>query len=167
MNRVSEALQRTDILEVEKLKLAARNDAFSRIAVWQAAAFVFLLCFVWCIELLDIPAFAFGAGGTAYRIVRLSLLTAGVFAAGIVAIGHTYEQQRSLLRKLLETCTYCHRVKLPDSTWEHVDVYFIRHYPVGMRRSTCPQCEQMVAEVEKLKATRPGISALSAPLSSS
>ena len=46
---------------------------------------------------------------------------------------------------------------MPDARWEHVDVYFIRHYPVGMRRGTCPDCEQMVAEVERLKSTSAGV----------
>lgn len=157
MTSIKSAIRNSDLPENEKLKLSARYDAFARIAIWQAAAFIFLLCYVWCIELLDIPSLAYGATGRSFSIVRISLLTAGVLAAAVVAIGHTYEQQRTLLRKLLETCTYCHRVKMPDSTWEHVEVYFIRHYPVGMRRGTCPDCEQMVNEVEKLKATRAGV----------
>jgi hypothetical protein len=144
---VKTEIRQSELPEDEKLKLSARCDAFSRIAVWQAAAFGFLLCFVWCVEWLDIPALAFGMPPTPTNSIRLSLLTAGILAAAVVAIGHTYEQQRHLLRKLLETCAYCHRVKMPNGAWEHVEVYFIRHYPVGMQRGTCPACQQMLADV--------------------
>jgi hypothetical protein len=110
----------------EEIKINARRDAFTRIAFWQYMAFIFLLCFVWVIEVLDIPHRVFGVEDTPFS-------------------GHTYEQQRSLLRKLLKTCLYCHRVKTPHGHWEHVEEYFIKHYPVSMERGACPACEEMLA----------------------
>ncbi|OQA28726.1 MAG: hypothetical protein BWY59_00693 [Verrucomicrobia bacterium ADurb.Bin345] len=133
--------------EEERRKVASRRDAFWHIAFWQLMAFLFLLCFVWAVELLDLPAWAFGTEPAPFSLYRVCLLSAGVIAAGVAAIGYTYEQQRALLRKLLETCMYCHRVKTPDETWEHVELYFIKHYPVPMKRGCCPDCEKMLAEV--------------------
>lgn len=131
----------------EEIKMNARKDAFTQIACWQYMAFIFLLCFVWMIELLDIPYLAWGGEATPFSLFRFCVLTAAVLAAAVIAIGHTYEQQRSLLRKLLKTCLYCHRVKTPFGKWEHVEEYFIKHYPVSMERGACPACKEMLARM--------------------
>jgi hypothetical protein len=133
----------------EETKMNARRDAFARIAFWQYMAFIFLLCFVCVIEVLDIPHRAFGAEETPFSLYRVCLLSAAVIGAAVIAIGHTYEQQRSLLRKLLKTCLYCHRVKTPHGHWEHVEEYFIKHYPISMERGACPACEEMLTVMNK------------------
>ena len=133
----------------EEIKVNARRDAFTRIAFWQYMAFIFLLSFVWVIEILDIPYRAFGAEPTPFSLYRACLLSAAVIAAAVIAIGHTYEQQRSLLRKLLKTCLYCHRVKTVFGKWEHVEEYFIKHYPVSMERGACPSCEEMLSQMNE------------------
>jgi len=133
----------------EEVKINLRRDAFASIAIWQIAAFIFLLCLVWFNELLDIPAMMFGAEPTPFSLYRACLLSAAVITAGVVVIGHTYEKQRSLLKKLLETCMYCHRVKQPNGEWEHVEVYFIRHYPIAMSRGACPECREMLQHAHK------------------
>ncbi len=140
----------------EMKKVKTRRDAFARIAFWQSMAFLFLLCFVWANEMLDLPHLVFDAARSPFNPYRAWLLTAVVMAAGIFAIGYTYEQQRGILRRLLKTCMYCHRVQTPDGSWEHVEEYFIRHYPVPMDRVACGACEKMLLSVndaaEKQKA---------------
>jgi hypothetical protein len=133
----------------EEIKINARKDAFARIAFWQYMAFIFLLCVVWVIEVLDIPRRVFGVESTPFSLYRACLLTAAVIGAAVIAIGHTYEQQRALLRKLLKTCLYCHRVKTSFGKWEHVEEYFIKHYPVSMERGACPACEEMLSLMNK------------------
>lgn len=133
----------------EMKKVKTRRDAFARIAFWQTLAFVFCLCFVWANEILDLPHLVFDASRSAFNPYRAWLLTAVVMAAGIFAVGYTYEQQRGILRHLLRTCMYCHRVQTPDGTWEHVEEYFIRHYPVPMERVACAACEEMLVQVNK------------------
>ncbi len=143
----------------EEVKIKERRDAFASIALWQTMAFVFLLLVVCANELFDFPALVFGAKHVPFSVYRFCLLAAAIITAGIVTIGHTYEQQRSLLRKLLKTCLYCHRVQTSAGKWEHVEEYFIRHYPVAMDRGFCPSCEQMLASVEgsqEKKATKTG-----------
>lgn len=133
----------------EQIKIKARRDAFASIAFWQLMAFIFLLCMVWAGEVLDFPAVMFGGEETPFDWFRVSFLSAAVIAVAVLVVGHTYEQQRALLKKLLETCTFCHRVKTPDGTWQHVEEYFIDHYPVAMQRIACPSCEAMLAELQK------------------
>lgn len=135
----------------EETKIKARRDAFSSIAFWQILTFVFLLVFVWASELLDFPAQAFGDSTMGFSIYRACILSAGIIAAAVVAVGYTYEQQRALLRKLLKTCMYCHRVQTPDGQWQHVEVYFIRHYPVALDRCTCSDCESMLKDAQTKK----------------
>jgi hypothetical protein len=135
----------------EERKISVRRDSFTSIAVWQVVTFSLLLLFVWASELLDAPAHLFGSAPTPFSIYRVSVLTLGILAAAIVAVGHTYEQQRGLLRRLLKTCLYCHRVETPQGVWEHVEEYFIRHYPVPMDRVACPACEQMLESVADKK----------------
>jgi hypothetical protein len=140
----------------EERKVSARRDSFASIAVWQSVTFMLLLLFVWASELLDAPAHLFGCEPTPFNLYRVSILTLGILAAGIVAIGHTYEQQRNLLRKLLRTCLYCHRVQTPHGAWEHVEEYFIKHYPVPMDRVACPACERMLESVSDAKQVPAG-----------
>ena len=139
----------------EQIKILARRDAFASIAIWQIAAFALLLFFVWASEWLDAPSHLFDAEATPFSIYRVAVLSLGIIAAGIVTVGHTYEQQRTILRRLLKTCLYCHRVQTPQGIWEHVEEYFIKHYPVPMKRIACPACEDMLDSVaDKGGATR-------------
>jgi len=62
----------------EEVKINLRRDAFASIAIWQIAAFIFLLCLVWFNELLDIPAMMFGAEPTPFSLYRACLLSAAV-----------------------------------------------------------------------------------------
>ena len=131
----------------EEIKMNARRDAFARIAFWQYMTFIFLLVFVWVLEFLDIPYLLFGIAPTPFNPYRVCLISAAIIGAAVIAIGHTYEQQRALLRKLLKTCLYCHRVKTSFGKWEHVEEYFIKHYPISMERGACPSCSEMLSNM--------------------
>jgi len=127
------------------------KDAFASIALWQFMAFLLLLCFIWTSEILDLPALVFGAEETKFNIYRVLFLSAAVIAAGITAVGHSYEKQRKLVKNLLMTCLYCHRVKTDKGQWLHVEEYFLSHFPVAVDRSACPECQQMLQSIDKLQ----------------
>lgn len=126
----------------------SHGDAFANIALWQFMAFAMLLCFVWASELLDIPSMVFGMKETPFNLFRVSMLSAAIITAGIVAVGHTYEQQRRLVNELLMTCLYCHRVQTPDGKWEHVEEYFMDNFPVAIERGACPECQAMLSSID-------------------
>jgi len=128
-----------------------KKDAFSSIAVWQFTTFILLLCFVWVSEIFDLPAIVFGAKETPFNLFRASLLSAAVVVAGIIAVGHSYERQRRLVKQLLMTCLYCHRVKTDKGKWLHLDEYFMTHYPVAVDRMACPECDKMLKSVNDLE----------------
>lgn len=127
---------------------ARKLDAFSSVAIWQLLSFFCLLCFVWANEVIDFSSRIFGMDPAPFNLYRVCILSAGIITAGIITVGHTYERQRSLVKKLLMTCLYCHRVKTEDGTWEHVEEYFMKHYPVTLNRGPCPDCEKMLHSVD-------------------
>lgn len=135
----------------EKVMAVNKRDVFASVAVWQFMAFIFLLTFVWTSEILDLPALVFGANETPFNVYRASLLSAAVIVAGIIAVGHAYEKQRKLVKELMMTCLYCHRVKTDKGAWMHVEEYFLSHYPVSMDRSACPDCQKMLESVGALE----------------
>lgn len=124
------------------------KDAFSNVAIWQFMVFILLLCFIWANEILDLTSRMFGESPSDFNFFRACLLSAAVVTAGIVAVGHTYEKQKSIVEQLLMTCLYCHRVQNSDGEWEHVEEYFIRHYPIAINRAPCPDCAKMLASVD-------------------
>ena len=132
-----------------------KRDVFASIVLWQFMAFIFLLTFIWTSEILDLPFLVFGANETPFNIYRASLLSAAVISAGIVAVGHAYEKQRRLVKDLLMTCLYCHRVKTDKGCWMHVEEYFLAHYPVSMDRAACPECQKMLESVGALQKDVP------------
>jgi hypothetical protein len=129
-----------------KVRLSSK-DAFSSVAFWQLMCFVLLLCFVWASEVLDIPRLMFDAESTPFNLYRACVLSAAVITAGIVSVGHTYERQKAIIGRMLMTCVYCHRVMHDDGTWEHVEEYFVRNYPMEVDHGACPSCEAMLASV--------------------
>ncbi len=131
-------------------KTLSSGDAFASVAFWQLMIFVLLLCFTWASELLDLPA-AMGAKPTLFNLQRVCLLSAAIITAGIVAVGHTYETQKNVIRRMLMTCVYCHRIMHEDGSWEHVEEYFVRNYPMELARGACPECEAMLKAVGETK----------------
>jgi len=130
-----------------KPRMRPRADAFSGIAMWQFMTFLLLLCYVWVHEYFDLTAKVFDTEPEPFSPYRAFLMSAAVITAGVITVGHTYERQRSLVRKLLMTCLYCHRVKTDEGSWMHVEEYFLTHFPVDMERGACPECEAMLKSV--------------------
>jgi len=129
-----------------RMKLSTK-DAFSSVAFWQLMSFVLLLCFVWASEIIDLPRFMFDAESTPFSFYRVCVLSAAIITAGIVTVGHTYERQRAVIGRMLMTCVYCHRVMHDDGSWEHVEEFFVRNYPMEVDHGACPACAHMLETV--------------------
>lgn len=130
-----------------KGKITAKIDAFANVAFWQFMVFLFLLCFVWVNEVMDFAAIVFDTPVDEFNLYRGFILSAAVITGGVIAVGNTYEKQRKLVKSLLMSCAYCHRVKTDDGGWMHVEDFFLSHYPVGMDKGVCSDCETMLKSV--------------------
>ena len=124
-------------------------DAFSKIAFWQLMVFVMLMCFVWANEIMDLSHLWFGVAASPFNFYRGCMFTAVIIIGAIVAVGNTYEQQKAVVQNLLTTCSYCHRVRTGPDAWEHVEEYFLKHYPLDIRRGVCPECENMLKDLHE------------------
>ena len=135
-------------------KNVPKKDAFASIALWQFLSFIMLVCFVWVNEVLDLPSLIFGASKTPFNFFRGCILSGAVIVAGVVAVGHTYEKQRTLIKKLLRSCLFCHRVKTETGSWMHVEEYFLQNFPVAVDHNACPECQQMLDSVKQKEDAR-------------
>lgn len=142
-------------MDEQKIEMSARKDAFASVAFWQLMAFVLLICVVWAIEVLDLPRLIFGADPSPFDLFRVCLVSAAIITAAIVTVGHTYEQQRGIINNLLKACLYCHRIQGPNGSWEHVEEYFMKYYPISLERGPCPDCEKMLNAIDtRVKAKK-------------
>ncbi len=126
-----------------------QKDAFSSIAMWQFLSFILILSFVWVNEVLDLPHVIFRVPPSPFNFFRACILSAGVIVGGVVTVGHTYEKQKSLIRRLLRSCLFCHRVKTEKGEWIHVEDYFLQNFPVAVDRDPCPDCQAMLDSVKE------------------
>jgi hypothetical protein len=144
--------QRCNMAQETRTKIVSKIDAFASVAFWQFMSFFLLISFVWVEEKFDLTALVFDTDPTPFNVYRALLLTSVIILAGVIAVGNTYEKQRSLVKRLLMSCAYCHRVKTDDGSWMHVEDFFLTHYPIGMDRGVCADCDTMLKTVgEKSK----------------
>lgn len=133
----------------ERIRTSFKQNIFTGVAFWQLMVFILLLCFAWANELLDLPSIVFGSDPGQVDYFRLSFLSAGIITAAIVAIGHTYERQKSVAQNLVGSCPYCHRVQTANKRWQNVHDYFDQHYLLDVNKGFCPECAAMVEEVNQ------------------
>lgn len=136
-------------------RATVKLDAFSKIAFWQLMVFVMLLCFVWANEIMDLPNAWFGVDPSPFNVYRGCIFSALIIVGAIVAVGHTYEQQKAVVQNLLMTCAYCHRVRTGPVVWEHVEEYFLKHYPLDVRKGICPECDTMLKDLGDRSKSEP------------
>jgi cytochrome c553 len=137
-------------------------DAFSYVAIWQAAVFLVLILLVWFNEVVDVAAVVMGSPSSPPDPGRGCLASAGVLLAAIVTIGHTYVQQKSLVSGMLTVCCYCHKIKLNQAVWQRVEEYVGRHSLTLFSHGICPECFEK-ATVTEVGPTPPSAGAPPAP----
>jgi hypothetical protein len=137
--------------EKKKKKSTMEGDAFSSVAAWQFMSFILLLCMIWVNEYFDMASIVFDSDPNPFSLYRASMLSAVIITVGVVSVGHTYEKQRALIKPLLMSCLYCHRVQIDKEKWMHVEEYFVKHYPIDMNRGACPDCQAMLQSVSAME----------------
>ena len=113
---------------------------FAYVAGWQCLAFIMLLLLVWVNETLDMSSLLFGLARAEPDITRGCLLSAGVFIGAIVIVGNTYLQQKRIISGLLTICSYCHKIRIDEQTWQRIEDYMSKYSPVLFTHGVCPEC---------------------------
>ena len=116
------------------------GGVFSYIAIWQFLAFVMLVLLVWVNEMLDLGHIFWELPAREFSWMHACIGTGGVLFAAVITIGHTYIQQRQIVRGLLTICTYCHKIQADSELWQRVEEYISSRSSIFFSHGICPAC---------------------------
>jgi hypothetical protein len=125
--------------------LNGRRDGISRrpleyIAFWQFLCFTMLICLIWTAHSLDAAESFFGVSGEDKSFIHTCLLTAGIIVVGFITVGHTYLQERRMLRGFIRVCSYCHKVEIEDQAWQQIEMFISDRSLAEFTHGVCPSC---------------------------
>ena len=139
--------------DAKHARVKKAKSGLNTIAIWQFAAFVFLLLLIWANELFDFSHILYDRARTPPDFFRAAFLTACVVVTAIVTVGHTFLLQTKILSGFVVVCSCCHKVKIEREIWDTIEGYISERSKVTFSHGLCPDC--YAAEVEALnKETR-------------
>ncbi|MEI7437725.1 MAG: hypothetical protein WCL16_13050, partial [bacterium] len=128
-----------------------KRDALLYVAMWQGLCFLMLVLLVWVGEFYDLSALWLHAPPRPPNLLHAWTLTIGISVTALITVGHTYEQQRHIIRGLLTICATCHRIRLSTEKWEQMDDYLGDHSLALLTHGLCPECfAAMQRDIETL-----------------
>lgn len=131
--------------------LERKKDGLFEVAFWQLMSFLLLILVVWVNEVLDITALWFGTTDSPPNLYRGFMLTICIIGVAVVAVGHTYTQQKRIISGLLTVCSSCRKIRVDEHMWEQLDEYVSEHSLAAISHGLCPTCfEQMSKEIEAM-----------------
>ena len=126
--------------------IRVKRDFFAYLAFWQFVSFILLLCLIWYSELRDVPAALSLAEPTPFCAARACILSAAVIFTAIIAVGHTYVQQRKVISSLFLICSACGKVRVNSTQWDEMDNYLTKQYNIAFSHGYCPDCYGRLSE---------------------
>ncbi len=113
-----------------------------RVAFWQLAVFVIMLCLIWLNEATSLASLFFDVKPENANIFRAFSLTIVTLICAIITVGHTYLQEKLIIRDLIKICSTCHKVQIDEAAWAGMDKYLYHHSLVEFSHGICPQCAE-------------------------
>lgn len=133
-----------------------KRDGLSQVAFWQLMSFMLLILMIWLNETLDLSSLWFGAAESEPNIFRGCVMTIGVIIVAVIAVGHTYVQQKRIISGLLTVCSTCRKIRVDEHMWEQLDEYISDHSLALISHGLCPHCfAEMQQEIESLTGQTP------------
>ena len=117
-----------------------KRDPLLYVAFWQGLCFLLMALLVWVGEYYDLSALWLHAEPKPPNLLHAWTLTIGIVVTALITVGHTYEQQRHIIRGLLTVCATCHRIRLSTEKWEQLDDYLGDHSLALLTHGLCPEC---------------------------
>lgn len=112
------------------------------IAFWQGMTFILLIAALWNCEALGL--LHDGPPDEKWLIIPTILLVLG----GVVAVGHTYLQERRVLSGIVTVCSYCRKVRIEEAAWTQIENFVSRHSRADFSHGICPECfDRLTAEM--------------------
>lgn len=114
--------------------------------------FVILVLVVWLNEMIDISSLWFGGPASEMNVFRGCMLSVVASVVGIVTVGHTYLQQKRIIRGLLTVCAECRKIRVQEEVWEQLDEYISDHSLALISHGICPHCfEKKQEEIARME----------------
>lgn len=134
-----------------------KKDGLSAIAFWQFMAFILLILCIWMNEIVDVAMLWFGVEPSQPNFFRACVLTAMTVVVAVVTVGHTYMQQKRVIKGLLTVCADCRKIRVNNDMWEQLDQYVSDHSMALISHGLCPHCfEKAQREIhEAVKGSKP------------
>lgn len=126
------------------------------IAFWQALCFLLLIFLIWTAKTLNLPVLFFSAAEHEWDWFQAWILTAGIIIVGFITVGHTYVQERRMLRGLITVCSYCHRVEIEEKAWQQMEMFISERSKAEFTHGICPSCYEKHVRALESSETRPG-----------
>jgi hypothetical protein len=131
-----------------------KGDGLAMVALWQFMAFMMFILMIWLNEVMDLSALWFGNAPSEFNMFRGCVLTTMAIIMAIITVGHTYVQQKQIIRGLLTVCAECRKIRMDEEVWEQLDQYITDHSLALISHGLCPHCfERMQKEIEKMEKT--------------
>ena len=117
-----------------------KRDGFFMVAFWQLLSFVMMILLIWVNEVMDLSALWFGIRAENPNFFRGCALTIGVIIIAIITVGHTYLQQKRILKGLIVVCSKCRKMRVDKKAWAPLDQYLHEHALARVSHGLCPDC---------------------------
>ena len=130
-------------------RLAKRGELthlYEQVAIWQTMIVLALIAMIWVKEVLDVPALVFGADPSEMDWLGALVLTIGVLSGGIIIVGHTYLQQKQILRGFISVCSYCRKVHMEETDWQRMEEFLEHRTLAEFTHGICPDCYREVLQ---------------------
>lgn len=122
-----------------------------RLVVWQGLCFAALVGMVWLNDAFHL---------TSVLVVTIEIVFIGVLA--VLPVMYRRAQNRSSVLM----CSYCRRVRVGPTLWEHLESFLARHTDSDLSHGVCPECRRRVMDAyqaardeERRPAPEPAIEA--------
>ena len=120
------------------------------VAAWQFSCFAMLICFVWAEESIGLKHLLYDTPAEPLDWLKASLLTAAIITVAIITVGHTYVQEKRMLRGFIIVCSYCHKVQIEKHAWQQMEGYVADRTLAEFTHGVCPNCyEKVMNDLEK------------------
>ena len=131
-----------------EIKRRLKSDKlFGKIAFWQFLGFLIMLAIVWISEIVDLPAIFFNLKIREVDVFRACILSAAVIISSIITVGHTYVQQKHIIRGLLIICSSCGKLKVSQDSWEDISQFLEQRSLAALSHGICPECYEKLMKV--------------------
>jgi hypothetical protein len=126
----------------------------TRIIVFEAIAFIFIIVLIWLDQVIDIPHLLLGAEATPinWREALFESIIVGIVGAIIINYTNKLFQRMKHLEGILPICASCKRIRDEKGDWHQMEAYIDARSEATFSHSICPECgEKLYPEFKSYK----------------